>query len=57
MWHAWATREGSAYGALVGKPGGTSLEYLFLFGRIFKQAGRVGTGFILVRMGTNSGLL
>jgi hypothetical protein len=26
MWHAWARREGSAYGALVGKRGGTSLE-------------------------------
>lgn len=57
MWHAWATREGSAYGALVRKPGGTTLEYLFLFGRIFKEAGRVGTGFILVRTGTNRGLL
>jgi len=57
MWHAWDTRELSAYRALVGKPGGTSLEYLFLFGRIFKQAGRAGTGFILVRMGTNGGLL
>jgi len=57
MWYAWATREGSAYGALVRKAGGSTLEYLFLFGRIFKQVGRDGTGFILVRMGTNGGLL
>jgi len=42
---------------LVRKPGGTTLEYLFLCGRTFKQVGRVGTGFILVRVGTNGGLL